>query len=277
MHRHIYSKKSEEAKLTGFLHGCRRGHRREEPILIQLVGSWRLANAKRFHAASFFDISNFFGSISTVALNAADAALLEEGDQWIGALTHVNSVVDIPAGDGDQLLLRLAQGTLQGAQSAPLKANKAFNDNVVVPMTHHISAVVEGQNCMRTANTLDGSLVDCSTTVYIDDLARKVVADSATALLATLEAINRIFAHYLSCACLVRMKPNKFMSLNVLATMESGKGGNYSRALCDSQGPRRSRLDTLGIDFTIPSVLLSNGDSTQWANSGGQKEHQERP
>lgn len=131
------------------------------------------------HCVSLYDLTNAFGAVKHSAYAEADRTYLRRDDLFLGDATTYHSLMQLDAIDG-MALYRLGDGGLQGHQPIPLKFVQ-----VMAPVVEAWRRARSDSLASRLLSVLDpitGAAQDLSVSVFVDDLARRQVASTTSAL-----------------------------------------------------------------------------------------------
>ena len=167
--KNLWEKSPDKSEPLPIEFGYRRGVSREEPILIQLCLSWRLAKLGINTINGFYDMTNAFFCTSHDDLEMAAHRELPHRDSNIMIDRIRNSILRIEVGD-EQVDVRVKQGMPPGQEKAAELFACCFRRNVDdwIRETDEYSTFAE-------VNWVGiGSKVDLGVSGYADDLARKL-------------------------------------------------------------------------------------------------------
>ena len=168
--------------------GCLPTQRREAAVAIQMCTNWRLTKLGISFVDTFYDLSNAFGSIKHAELNKTDELSLKNTDVAIAQHANTHTKLAIDAADGP-ILFQLGEGAAQGHTTAPKKFVRTFA-RALVPWSTDFTAEHKELMCRCVVNE---RLVDLSTTVFVDDVAKQTPVQSATDAIDSIRSNNDEF------------------------------------------------------------------------------------
>ena len=167
--------------------GCVAKKTREEAIMSQLILGHRVRECDLSSAMKLYDITNAFPSASRAKVSEACTRHPSYiHDKFLQ--DHHRLACSVMNIDGDKMCFVPGSGILAGSSAASDMFNRTFWNSTITPW---IGECRDIDSSLVAKSVLSGEKIDLATTVFVDDVARRVVAENFSELVSKSTAVTQ--------------------------------------------------------------------------------------